>query len=105
MHREIFIVDNKENREVIFPADEAQSLISFLAGNRCHGRHLISVFTCSYDSDGLLTPASNAELKRAIRLWFAETGVRFTENGDSFTYESSAMRNPHAPGQQNKAKG
>ena len=87
MNREIFVLDNKDSREVIFPADEAQSFISFLAGKGCKGRHLPSVFTCSYDSDGLLTSATKVELKQAIRLWSAEAGVRFTENGDSFTYE------------------
>jgi len=86
MNREIFVVGNKHDREIIFPADEAQSFINFLAGNGCQGRHLLSVLTCSYDSDALVTSATNAEVKQAIRLWFSQTGRRFIENGDSFTY-------------------
>jgi hypothetical protein len=88
MSREIFIISNTGDREVVFPADDASSFVGFIAGKGYIGRHLPSVFTSSYDSDGLLTSATKAELIEAIRLWFANISMPFSENGDCFTYDA-----------------
>ena len=86
---ELFVIENRENREVICPSQQAESLVAFFRKYQSGGRHKKCVLNNSlYDYDAFVTTFTKEDVKKLLRGWFKTLKIEFTEVGDFFHYRS-----------------